>query len=67
MQDDKQVIRLFEDCLASLKQSPQVVAILFHPENLLIYPELKQRYLEIIDIVKKSAIQITTAKTYNAP
>jgi len=66
MQDDKQVIRLFEDCLASLKQSPQVVAILFHPENLLIYPELKQRYLEIIDIVKKSAIQITTAKTYNA-
>lgn len=67
MNDDKNVLSLFDQCLASIKQNPQLVAILFHPENILVYPELKQRYLEVIDAVKKSAIPITTAKTYNAP
>lgn len=62
MQNDNQVYTQFNECLLQLKQSPQDVSVLFHPENFIAYPRLTTLYEQLIDTIKKSGIGISRPK-----
>lgn len=60
--DDKKVWLRFDEFLIQIKQSPKLVSVLFHPENLLTYPELKNIYVQLIAKIKQSQIEIAAPK-----
>jgi hypothetical protein len=56
LNNDDKVWSLFEETLRDERVNTNGGAILFHPENFLVYPDFTEKYLKAIELIKQSGL-----------